>query len=128
MSGVDFDLVAASLRADATDLRAYVEALAVKLEGALPGAVGVDRRGGGLFGGGRKHVERIAVQIGGDEYELQRDDARVSCRRRTVVRGIALKNEELSLDEWIDAVSQALVAQAADSERGRVALEKLLGA
>src|SRR2546423_181318 len=49
MEDPGFELVAASLRADATDLAAFVEALAVKLEGALPGSVRVERRGGGLF-------------------------------------------------------------------------------
>jgi len=33
----DFEMVAASLRADSADLRTFVEALAAKLEGALPG-------------------------------------------------------------------------------------------
>ena len=41
MEDPGFELVAASLRADATDLAAFVEALAVKLEGALPGSVRV---------------------------------------------------------------------------------------
>jgi hypothetical protein len=45
-----------------------------------------------------------------------------------VVRGIALKNDDLSLDEWIDAVSRAVVTQAAESGRGRDALARLLDA
>ena len=127
MSTADFDLVAASLRADRGDLHAFVEALAAKLEGALPGSASVHRGGGGIFGGA-KHVERIAVQLGSDEYELEQRSGAIDCRRRTVVRGIALKNEELTVDEWIDAVSQALVTEADRSEHARVALEKLLDA
>ena len=49
MEDPGFELVAASLRADATDLAAFVEALAVKLEGALPGSVRVERRGTDLL-------------------------------------------------------------------------------
>ena len=127
MSTADFDLVAASLRADRGDLTAFVEALATKLEGALPGAASVHRGGGGLFGG-TKRVERIAVQLGSDEYELEQRRGEIGCRRRTVVRGIALKNDELSMDEWIDAVSRALVAEADRSEHARTALERLLDA
>lgn len=123
----DFELVAASLRADTTDLRAFVEALAVKLEGALPGGVRVSRRGGGLFGGA-KRVWRIGVTLGPDEFVLESGEGGVECRRRTVVRGISLKNEQLSPDEWIDAVSRALVDQASESERGRAALARLLDA
>ena len=46
---LDIELVTASLRADASDLGTFVEALAVKLEEALPNGVRVVRRGG-LFG------------------------------------------------------------------------------
>ena len=78
--------------------------------------------------GGQKRVEKVGVTLGPDEFELERRDGRVNCRRRTVVRGISLKSEELSLEDWIDAVSRALVDEAAESERGRAALARLLDA
>ncbi len=124
MSDTDFDLLAASLRADTGDLRAFVEALATKLEGAFGGQVRVERKGGRL--GGSKRVRRISLALGDDEYDLEHDDGAVACRRRTVVRGIALKSEQLTLEAWIDAVSRALVETAQSTERGRIALEKLL--
>ena len=124
MGASEFDLVAASLRADAGDLRAFVEALAEKLTTSLPGGVKVDRKGSLL--GGPKHVRRIALQLGDEQLELEHDAGHIACRRRTVVRGIALKNEEIDLDAWIDAVTRALVHEAQASERGREALERLL--
>ena len=120
----DLDLLAASLRADAGDVDAFVEALAVKLEEALPGQVEVERRGG-LLGGG-KRVRRIEVTLGDQRYELEAERGRVTCRRRSVVRGIALKTQELDLDAWIAALSQDLVEEAERSERGRQALARLL--
>jgi hypothetical protein len=125
VSETDFELLAASLRADAGDLRTFVEALAAKLEGAFPDRVRVERAGG--FLGGRKRVRAITLRLGDDEYRLETDDGPAQCRRRVLVRGIALKNEELTLDEWIDAISGALVAEARDSERSRAALARLLG-
>lgn len=119
-----FDLLAASLRADMGDIRAFVEALAVKLAASFPDSVRVDRKGG-LFGG-EKRVHRLAVGLGQHEYELEHDDGRVSCRRRSVVRGIALKNEELPLEEWIDDLSRQLAEEAGQSERGRAALQRLI--
>ena len=119
-----FDLLAASLRADTRDLRSFVEALATKLEGAFPERVRVER--GNRFAGRR--VRSIGVELGDDRYELEHDDGRIACRRRNVVRGIALKNEELELDRWIDALSGGLVDEAERSDRGRQALERLLGA
>jgi hypothetical protein len=122
--GADFDLLAASLRADTRDLGAFVEALAAKLEGAFPDRVVVDR--GGFLGG--KRVRALGVELGDQRFELTHESARVTCRRRNVVRGIALRNEELSLDEWIDELSRRLLEEAGRSEREREALERLLGA
>jgi hypothetical protein len=119
----DLDLLAASLRADATDTAAFLEALAARLEGALPGQVEVQRKGG-LFGG--KRVRRIAVRLGDTHYEVEGDGGPPTARRRTVVRGIALKSEELPVDAWIEALSADLLALAQTSERGRAALERLL--
>jgi hypothetical protein len=120
----DLDLLAASLRADAGDTAAFLEALAARLEGALPGQVEVQRKGG-LFGGG-KRVRRIAVRLGDSHYEIESDGGAMAARRRNVVRGIALKSEELGVEQWIDALSADLLVLAQSSERGRAALERLL--
>jgi hypothetical protein len=120
----DLDLLAASLRADATDTAAFLDALAARLEGALPGQVEVQRKGG-LFGGG-KRVRRIAVRLGDTHYEIEGEHGALVARRRNVVRGIALKSEELGVDAWIEGLSADLLALAQRSEQGRLALERLL--
>ena len=120
----DLDLLAASLRADASDTAAFLDALAARLEGALPGQVEVQRKGG-LFGGG-KRVRRIAVRLGDSHYEIEGEHGALVARRRNVVRGIALKSEELGVDAWIDGLSADLLALAQRSEQGRLALERLL--
>ena len=125
MESSTFDLLAASLRADSGDVKAFVEALATKLSESFPGHVNVEHRGGLLRGA--KPVKTITVALGDDRYELDHDAGRVVCIRRTVVRGIALKTEEIGLDAWIDALSHALVAQAETTERDRDALARLLG-
>jgi hypothetical protein len=120
----DLDLLAASLRADASDTAAFLEALAARLQSALPGQVEVQRKGG-LLGGG-KRVRRIAVRLGDSHYEIEGDHGSVVARRRSVVRGIALKSEELAVDAWIQALSGDLLTLAERSEQGRLALERLL--
>ena len=120
----DLDLLAASLRADSGDTAAFLEALATRLDGALPGQVEVERKGRLL--GGAKRVKRIAVRLGDAHYELEADGGALAARRRTVVRGIALKSEELGVDAWIDGLSADLLALAQRSEQGRLALERLL--
>lgn len=118
----DFDLLAASLRADAVDVGAFVEALATKLELSFPDCTRVARAG--LMG--KKRVRRIEVELGDGRYELEHESGAVATRRRSVVRGISLKSEELPLEDWIDSLSAQLVAAADASERGRAALERLL--
>jgi hypothetical protein len=123
--GMGFELVAASLRADSGDLTAFTEALATKLEGALPGQTAVTRGGGGLFGG-PKRVQAIAVQLGDARYEMRVNKHGMSCTRGKAVRGIVLKTEEMNLDEWIGELSRDLSEQASRSEQARLALERLV--
>ena len=125
MSAPDFDLLAASLRADTSDLRVFVEALATKLEDAFPTNTRVERKGG-LFGGG-KRVQRVDVELGGDRFELEHRDGRVAARRRQVVRGIALKTEEMRVDEFLSEVGDALEAEVSRSGKARAALAAFLG-
>lgn len=122
--GADFDLLAASLRAESRDLEAFVEALATKLELSFPERVQVGRKGGML--GGRRHVERVAVALDEHSFELEKEHAVLSCRRRSVVRGIVLKSEELPLERWIDELAAALTRTAGETERGRAALQRLV--
>lgn len=119
-----FDMVAAGLRADAADLNAFVEALAVKLEGALPGRVTIARQGG-LFSRSNG-VREISVDMGDSRYNLVSNGGRIETTRRNEVRGIAIKSEPLELDEWIAALSGELEAAARESADGRQALERLL--
>lgn len=125
----DFDLLAASLRADTTDLVAYVEALAVKLEGALPGRARIARGGGGLFGRGRKHVEQIEIDLGESRYLLdqRRHRGAPQTARQKVVRGIALSTDPLDLQQWLDGLARDLAAQAQAGAQGRQAIERLIG-
>jgi hypothetical protein len=125
MDDPGFDLVAASLRADTTDLNAFVEALAVKLEGALPDSVRVDRKGGGLLSR-EKRVRRISIGMDEARYDLERVGGSIETSRCNEVRGIVIKSERLGLDEWIDALSRELTNRAQQSERSMLALQRLL--
>jgi hypothetical protein len=123
-TGMDIDLLAASLRADAGDLGAFVEALATKLEQAVPGAVNVERRRDGMFG--PKRVRRIALDAGGQRLELRTDGATVQTACSRLSGGIVLKREELGTDEWLRALGEALAVAAQHSKTTRQALERLL--
>jgi len=124
-----FDLSAAGLRADGTDLRISVEVLAAKLESSLPSRTRVERRGGGLFGRGEKHVRQIQVDLGsetGTRYQLTIDGDRVEGFRERKSGGIAIKREPLDPDQWIAALTEELQSEAQRSAEARTALEGLV--
>jgi hypothetical protein len=122
---LDIDLLAASLRADASDLGAFVEGLAAKLEDALPGRAKVQRARRGMFG--PKIVRKIAVDGSGDRLELTRsEDDVIETRRSRLSSGIVLKSETIDTDEWLQAVGETLATEAQRSEKTRQALERLL--
>ncbi len=121
-----FDLAAAGLRADGTDLRISVEVLAAKLEQALPGRCRVERHGGGLLGRGDKHVRHVAIDLGGSTYELRVAGERVEGFREREVGGISIKRETLTPDQWVAALTTELRTEAQRSVEARDALERLL--
>ena len=124
--GEDFELVAASLRADAADMATFVQVLAGKLESALPGRVQVERHAKKLFSHD-KVVTRIAVDLGDVRYSLTPSaGGDLECGRAKAVRGIVLKTERVGLPDWIEGLARDLASQARSSEQARLALERLL--
>ena len=121
---VDLDLLAASLRADSSDLAAFVESLAVKLEDAIPKRVRVVRRRSGMFG--PKLVRQIEVDLGDQRLELRAGGGSLETRRAKLSGGIVLKSEQLDTDAWLAALGEALAAEARRSETTRQALQRLL--
>src|SRR5437899_9843587 len=93
------EMLAASLRADTTDLQAFLEALAIKLEGALPGATLVTRQTR-LFSRERP-VREITVTLDEYQYRISREQqGSLITLRAKVVRGIVLKTDHISMEEW----------------------------
>ena len=123
-NGLDLDLLAASLRADASDLNAFVESLAIKLEQAVPGRVRVLRRRSGLMG--PKRVRRISLDAGDRRLELSFDAGALETNCSRLSGGIVIKRETVDTEAWLTAVGEALSAEAQRSETTRQALERLL--
>jgi hypothetical protein len=123
----DFDLSAAGLRADGSDLRISVEVLASKLEQSLPECTRVKRRGAGLLGRGAKRVSELQVELGSACYQLAIEDGRVEGARARRVGGIWIKREPLPPAEWVAALTAELREEAQRSAAARTALEGLVG-
>lgn len=123
-TGLDLDLLAATLRADSGDLGVFVEALAAKLEAAVPGGVVVQRRRDGMFG--PKRVRRITVELAGRRLDLSADGGQVETRVARLSGGIVIRSEELAIDQWLALLGESLAAEAQSSATTREALQRLL--
>jgi inactivated superfamily I helicase len=121
-----FDLAASSLRADAADSRALAEALAAKLSEALPGQTRTRRQTARLLSRD-KRLERVEVQLGDETFVLSLSGDKAETSLAKTVRGVVIKRQDLPLDAWLDALSDALGAEAERSEATRLSLERLLG-
>jgi len=114
---------AALAKSYAEDEREFLAVLGSLMESALGTETRVDRRG--FFGGGA--IQRIVIPLGDYTYVIE-DPGRgpLSAARKRVVRGVALKSEEMQVPEWIDALGAAIEARATTSQRARDALAKLI--
>jgi|HubBroStandDraft_1064217.scaffolds.fasta_scaffold210802_2 hypothetical protein len=106
-----FDLDGAMLRRSETELRAFMEALAVRLEGNLPGRVTVERRRDGLLSGAR-HVARIAVRGERALYELALGKAGLTATRAKLVRGVTISTAAISARDWLAELRSELQSLA----------------
>jgi hypothetical protein len=119
------ELFAASLRADKNDLKTFLDALAIKLEGSLPEHTQVTRYGS-LFSRERS-VKEIVVSLGEYQYRIGREkQGLLIASRAHMVRGIILKTEQTTVDQWIDELSEALAQLSSHSAHSRAALERFL--
>ena len=101
------EMFAASLRADYTDVAAFLEALAAKFEGSLPTHTKVMRQSG-LFS--REHpVKEIVLSLGEFQYGISRErQGPLLAQRAHMVRGIVLHKEDIPVEQWIEEVAEAL--------------------
>ena len=119
------ELFAASIRADKTELKTFLDALAIKLEGSLPDHTRVIRQGN--FFSGERPVKEIVVSLGEYQYRIGKEkQGFLIAVREHIVRGIVLKTEQTTIDQWINELSEALAQLASHSAQSRVALERFL--
>lgn len=119
------EMFAASLRADTTDLKVFMEVLASKLTGSLPSQTQVMRHSG-LFT--REHpVKEIVVTLGEYQYRIARErQGPLLTSRAKMVRGIVLKTDQIPMELWINGLAESLAYEATCSAQAHTALERFL--
>jgi hypothetical protein len=119
------ELFAASLRSYKTEIMIFLDALAIKFEGSLPDHTRVTRLGS--FFSRERPVKEIVVSLGEYQYRIGKEkQGFLIAKREHMVRGIVLKTEQTTVDQWIDELSEALAQLASHSAQSRAALERFL--
>jgi len=120
-----FDLHAAFMRRAAADQPAFLEALAIRLESALPGLVHVERKKDGLFSK-TAHVHTISIDTGAAHYVLEQDHGKLTATCAHGTGGVILKRETLTIAQFLTAVNEALGRLSADAEGAHQVLHDFL--
>jgi|EndMetStandDraft_6_1072998.scaffolds.fasta_scaffold49501_2 hypothetical protein len=107
-----FDLNAAVLRHSERDMRAFMAALAVRLETALPGRVSVERKRDGFFSS-TSHVAEIRVEHPDAVFTLSFGKPGLTASRAKVVRGVTIGTSTLPVPQWLAELNKS-VADLAD--------------
>jgi len=124
-----FDMVAAQVRADASDADTFFKVLTAKLSDALGDRVRLERSGG-LLKRDRPvtGVELDLTSAGaGTVLSARRERGGVvACTVARKVRGIVLSTKPVSMPEWVEELVSALGEESRRSEQTWNALHGLL--
>lgn len=121
----EFDLGMAWYRKAQGDLRAFMEAFATRMEGAVPGRVKIERRRDGLFSR-TSHVVKVTISGETDAYVLRFDGGHLSAERAKSVRGVTLKSQAMEFPEWLAALNADLQRLAERAGNAQTALHDFL--
>lgn len=121
----EFDLAAANIRQGMRDEKAFVAALAIRLERALLNRVSV-KYAFSLFKKERQ-VSSITVRLVEHEFILNYHHAKgVTTHIGQFVRGIRLNQTSVNIDQWLKHLTQHLGNFSEQSGEGFAELEKFL--
>ncbi len=120
----DFELTAASLRADGSDVHILVKVLADQLADALGPRLVVERAGGRF----RKsdEVRSLRITLDDDQFDAEVDGSSLRCTVGHSSGGIRIRSEKVDMDTWLNRLLAALKAEAAHSQAVREALESIV--
>jgi hypothetical protein len=128
---LELSIAAAMARQYETDARSFVRSLADLIESALPGEATIQRAG--LFGGDKRPIRKLEIDFVDDDtghstrYAIE-DSGKgpLTATQTKVVRGIALKTENIPFGNLIVAVGRGIARRAANNKATRNALASLL--
>lgn len=108
------------LRMGKTEAGELVENLANRLQALLPEITTIER--GGWILSSVRPVKTLTVRFSDSQLVLTKDKYGISPKVTKIVRGVALKTTDMSLDEWIALLASELGKAAEHDAKTRQAL------
>jgi hypothetical protein len=123
----NMSLAAAMAHSYARDQEGFAGLVAILLENSLPTHVQVERKPVHLFSS-EKRVARVRVGFGDEMFELidPGGNRQLIATKIKVVRGITLKNEEISVGQWLKDLEAAIQEYASGNEYAATAIAEWL--
>ena len=118
-------MLAASLQADAGDVRILLRVLVARLAEALGPRLQVERPGG-LRKKKSEEIRRVTITLGNDELDAAVEGPALTCRISRSSGGIRIRSTTVSMQEWLARLLSGLQAEATTSEATRQALEAMM--
>lgn len=121
-----FETLAASLQLNQRESKTLVESLATMLQGSMPDRVEITR--GGWFLSKEKPIEDLLVKFDETHYQISKfkNGYNYEARALKIVRGIALKSNEIELEECIKRIVQEISQMSKKNARMQDALRKFI--
>jgi hypothetical protein len=111
--------IAAGMRLDLDNIESFLGQLANTLHAGYGECTRITAQG--------TYVQAIEVTVEPDGFQVRREGAGVVATHKKMVRGIALKNQIMPLDQWVDLLTKALARQASSNARAAWVLARLTG-
>ncbi|MGC8464469.1 MAG: hypothetical protein ACP5O0_00920 [Acidimicrobiales bacterium] len=125
------ELIAAALRADSTDISVLASVLSGKLSDALPPdivEISAQRSMSDRMAKRPGIVTCVRITFPTKVLEVERTrNGGLSARVQTIVRGVTIARQDVSMGEWINVFAEELSKLSTEREGTRVALERFLG-
>jgi len=122
---LQMDVLAQMLKASQQEAGDLVELLAALLQSSLPDRTKVTR--GGWFMSKERPVEELTIQFEDAGYQISKNKhGTVTVRQQKIVRGIALKSTDISMEQCINDLMTELTQLAEKHAETRAALNKFV--
>jgi hypothetical protein len=122
----DMQLAAAALLADNKDVKMMLRVLGKNLQDNFGDRVEIAHSSAGLFHHQSEEVKSITVHLAQDDYQADLESHSVHCTVGRTSGGIRIRNEQLTVEQWLTRLLSALQDEAVHNQAASNALQNVI--